>query len=587
MGVELAFSVASAIILMGVVSSLLAKRMGIPEIPVLILLGIALGPATGLVGLGTLNQLAPIFGALAITIILFEGGIHIRISRVASQAGRAVALAAIGFAVSALSVTFVANYFLAWPLSTSMILGSTLGGSSSVVVFALLKRAGTPDKVGALLGMESALAEVLVVVVTSSLLQVVGGSGGADMLAVVQGIFQASTVGVILGLLGGVFWLKMLDKMSDEPYKDIATVGFLLGMYAVTTSLYGNGAISALTVGIILGNGESVRRMFRLPERGPVEGVTRRFHEQMSFILRTFFFVYLGSLFNIANPQAFLIGGAITAIIIGARLVSVLAASAGDSILRMDSWVMTILYPRGLAAAVLAQGFLQAGFPLAGETVDVVVSVILWSVVSSSLVVTLFPSQISLHLRLPTVAVRSKTERPRGKSPSHPEVEDLGSVVKSSIVAARSQMERPGVLVEGAAFGGFRPLLCFAYGQSSVLYEPVPGFDELRKVPEKIQVCQQAHLRGEVNFVVSDLVAYRTTSRLRLVESYCERAPNLGFKVRFLIYEAKKRRIVPLEAPEEESGPLKEGQKQVPRPMARIAEELAHLPTDDGYRHFA
>jgi Na+:H+ antiporter len=546
MGVEIAFGVASAIILLGVISSLLSKRSGVPEIPVLIFLGILLGPASGLVGLSTLNQLAPVLGALAITVILFEGGIHIRISRVASQAGRAVLLAVTGFAISSLSVAAASYWILGWPLATSLVLGSTVGGSSSVVVFSLLKRAGTSDKLSALLGMESALGEVLVVVVTTSLVQVLSGSSGAGVLSVIQGIFQASSVGLLLGGLGGVFWLKLFDKMADEPYKDVATVGFLLGIYALTSGLNGNGAISVLTIGVILGNGGAIKAVFRIGDSTPVEGVTRRFHDQMSFLLRTFFFVYLGSLFNLANPDAFLIGGAVTAVIVGARLVSVLAASAGDSIMRMDSGLMTVLYPRGLAAAVLAQGFVQASFPLSGEVVDVVISVILWSVVSSSLIVAIFPSQISLHLRLPNMpAILS--------SKPHERAEDVDSsakfkgIVRSAIVEARGTMEKPGTLLGGTAFGPFKPLLCFGYGQSSVIYDAVSGVAELSRVPGWIQSCQNAKLSGEVNFIVDDLTAFRTISRLRLVERYCDTSPSLGFKVRFLIYEAQKRRIVPLD----------------------------------------
>lgn len=545
MGVELAFGVAGGIILVGVVSSLLSKRFGIPDIPVLIFLGVVLGPVSGTIQVDTLSSLAPVFAALAVTVILFEGGIHLRISRVVSQAGRAVVLALSGFALSMLVVGLVFSFFLHWPLPVALLLGSTVGGSSSVVVFSLLRRMGAPERVGALLSLESALTDVLVIVVTTSLVHLVVGSVGTNYPLVIGGIFQTFATGAAIGAVGGVVWLKMLDRMNDEPYKDIATIGFLLGAYALAVTFNGSGAISALIIGLVIGNGSEVRKLLRLDPGLPVEGISRRFHEQVSFALRTFFFVYLGLYFNFQSPFLIVVGGLASLILFGARYLAVLGSTVGDSVLRMDSWMMTVQYPRGLAAAVMAQGFLVAAFPFSGQLVDVVLSVIIWTVVSSSLMVALLPSQLAIGLSMPRFpwstrpGVSKKGDRSGG-------VEGFRQAVRRAAINSVREA-RPDMEVVDESFGGFEPLMAFTDGTQSFVFDALNGYEQTTKLPEKVNRCLVARLEGELGFVIDDFTAFRLLPRLLLIEEYCDRSPSLGFKVRLYALDPHLRdRLVPL-----------------------------------------
>jgi Na+:H+ antiporter len=545
MGVELAFAVASGIILLGVVSSLLSKRSGVPDIPVLIALGVVLGPISGIIQVATLSALAPVFAALAVTVILFEGGIHLRISRVVSQAGRAVVLAVGGFILSVVVVGLGVSVLLGWPLPVGLLLGSTVGGSSSVVVFSLLKRVGAPEKVGALLSLESALTDVLVIVVTTSLVQLVVSSTEANYPLVIEGIFQTFAIGAIVGAVGGIVWLQMLDKMNDEPYKDIATIGFLLGAYALASALNGSGAISALIIGLFIGNSKEVRKLAGLGPGPPVEGISHRFHEQVSFALRTFFFVYLGLYFNFQDPLLLAAGGLISLILFGTRYVAVLVSTVGDSVLRMDSWMMTVQYSRGLAAAVMAQGFLVVAFPLSGALVDVILSVILWTVISSSLIVALLPNQLAITLSLPKLPGSLGFRRSRNKPRPGAAAEFKGDVM---VAAAKSVREtRPDMETVDQTFGSFEPLVAFTDGSQSVIFDALAGYEQVNTLPEKVKSCQEAHLAGELDFVVDEFTAYKALSRLLLVEKYCEKSRSLGFKVRLFALDPRSRNmLVPL-----------------------------------------
>jgi Na+:H+ antiporter len=544
MGVELAFGIAGGVILVGVMANLVSKRIGIPDIPLLIGLGILLGPVTGLIQASALNQLAPAFAALAITVIVFEGGIHLRIARIAAQAGRATMLAVVGYLLSTISVGAAVAWLLGWPILAGIMLGSALGGSSSVVVFSLLKRTTPSEKAGALLSLESSLTDVPVLVVTLSLVPLVLGVAGQSVFTVFGGIFQSFIIGGALGIVGGVAWLKVLDKMGDEPYKDIATLGFLLGAYAVSSVLGGSGVMCALIIGMIMGNGPEIRKLTKLGEAPLIEGISRRFHEQISFALTTFFFVYLGLYFSLSDPIYLLVGAAVSAVLFATRYAAVLISTAGNSILRMDTWMMTVMFPRGLSNAIMGQVFLSMAFPLAEPLVQVLLSVILTSVVSSSLIVKFLPDHLTFNLKLPelkSVKFPHTTHQRTRDSP--------GASFRSAVVESAEDLPgmKSAMVPVKVTYGSFEPLAAFTTGKETLVVDALIGLDEVKRLPTKVKSCQDAKFAGELDFVIDDLTAFKALSRLLLVEEYCDRARGLGFRVRLFAFEPQsKTKLVPL-----------------------------------------
>ena len=543
MGVELAFGVAGGIILIGVLANLTSKKFGVPDIPVLIGLGILLGPVTGLIQAGTLDQIAPAFAALAITVIVFEGGIHLRISRVAAQAGRAALLAGVGFGLSMVTVGAAASWLLGWPLLDGLMLGSALGGSSSVVVMTLLRRMRPSEKTGALLSFESSLTDVPTFVVTLSLIPIVLGIADQSVFTLAAGILQGFVIGGAVGTAGGVLWLRVLDRMEDEPYKDIATIGFLLGAYAVSQALGGSGVMCALIVGMIMGNGPEVRRLARFGDPPLVEGISKRFHEQISFALTTFFFVYLGLYFSWADPTYLLAGAAISGALFASRYVSVLISTAGNSILRMDSWMMTVMYPRGLSNAIMGQFFLAMPFALAEPLVQVLVSVILTSVISASLIARLLPDHLTFNIALPSLKKSTPAAPDRSRLPIPMGFRDeVADEVPDGLPGVT-----PAMVPVRVRFGAFEPLAAFSDGKETVAVEALTGMEQVKTLPAKVKLCQEARFTGEVDFVIDDFTAYKALSRLVLVEEYCDRSKSLGFRVRLFALEPRGReRIVPL-----------------------------------------
>ena len=119
MTVPLLFALVGSVILVGFLANLLFRVTKIPSVLLLVGLGVVLGPVTGLIRTDALLAIAPFFGAAALLVILFEGGLELEIVHVVRHAPRTALLAAVVFCLSLAGVAALAHLFLGFfPLIT-------------------------------------------------------------------------------------------------------------------------------------------------------------------------------------------------------------------------------------------------------------------------------------------------------------------------------------------------------------------------------------------------------------------------------------------------------------------------------------
>jgi cell volume regulation protein A len=141
-----------------------------------------LGPVSGWVGREQLASVAPFFGAITLVIVLFDGGSRLRLDELSRAAPRSTLLALHGFlfamiTMAALSVGAAALGLLSddWTWGHGLLLGAILGGSSSVVIKPAMQYARLAPALSNLVNLESALTDVLCVVVTGALITTLSG----------------------------------------------------------------------------------------------------------------------------------------------------------------------------------------------------------------------------------------------------------------------------------------------------------------------------------------------------------------------------------------------------------------------------
>ena len=131
----------------------------------------------------------------------------------------------------------------------------------------------------------------------------------------------------------------------------------------------------------MLGNGGEVGRIVRMREAVGADALMKRFHGQSSFLIRTFFYAYVGMIIAFEDLSYVGYGAVLAFLLLGGRFVSVALSSIKDPVLSAHRNVMTTMLPRGLAAAILAQLPLIYGLPNASIYPNIIVSVIIFTVI--------------------------------------------------------------------------------------------------------------------------------------------------------------------------------------------------------------
>jgi cell volume regulation protein A len=357
----IAFLVAAVIIILGFLGEEFFKRTSIPDSILLLLFGVLLGPIFKLFAHEQLLAITPYFAALALIIILFDGGLNMDIRAAIKNSPRALVLAITGWILNVLVTAFLCKYLLGWRLLNGLLLGSIVGGGSSIIVIALIRKLKVPEKIETVLSLESILTDVLCTVGAFTAINIIL-SGEVSLGTALGSVGAAFGVGILVGLGFGVAWLVILEKLKGKPNAYMLTLAMLFLTFVVATNLGGNGALSALFFGLIIGNSRPIARLLKFRTTVSIDSHVRDFHTQISFLIRSFFFVFTGLLFSLSSFTSLFFGLFLSLIFLGIRFV-VVKMSAVKSELHEYENLMTIMFPRGLAAAVLASLPLTSGVP--------------------------------------------------------------------------------------------------------------------------------------------------------------------------------------------------------------------------------
>ncbi len=357
--VLLALILAGFIIVVGFLGNYLLERTGFPDMILLIVLGIIIGPICGLVNASTVMALAPYLAALALVFILFDGGLAMNIYRVFAESPRAAILAVSGFGLSVLAVTLFMMYMIIpdKPWMYSMLFGTILGGSSSVIVVSLVSKIKIHEKSSTILSLESIITDILCIVFSIAIIEIVL-RGYIEPATIGQSVASRFSTGIVLGIVFGVIWLSILRRIVKvrASYSYMLTLAAVLLAYALSEVLGGSGSLCSLVFGMILGNEREIYRMLRMEAaQYPLidEGI-RRFESEVAFLLRTFFFVYIGLMVTVSAINFILVGVVLSLILLLVRYIAVRIATIRCSEVAEDRPIMSVLLTRGLAAAVLA-----------------------------------------------------------------------------------------------------------------------------------------------------------------------------------------------------------------------------------------
>jgi len=372
---------ASVVIILGVLGEAFFKKTGIPDILLLMVLGIIIGPVLGIIQPEAVLEIVPYFAAVALIIIMFDGGLNLHIGKVLKTAHFAIILVIVGFALSVGIVAGLAHYGLGWEWIDSILLGTIVGGSSSIIVFGLVQKIHISDDAKSMLSFESALTDIFAVIIAFVLFEAaLSGEFSLDLLGITIG--KAVLVGLVLGFGVGIPWMFVISKLKNAQHSYMLTIGMVFLLFFLATSFGESGALTALVFGLMLGKKTYFSRLLKV--KFPEDTIDNSLHNQVTFLVRAFFFVFVGLLASFAQLEYVIFGViAAIAIYIGRIIITKSVLVRGFS--KLDKRVTSVMIPRGLAAAVLATFPLSMGLPNAEAYPQIIFFVIFTSVLITTI----------------------------------------------------------------------------------------------------------------------------------------------------------------------------------------------------------
>ena len=372
---------AGVVIFLGVAGEAFFKKTGIPDVAFLMILGVVIGPMLGIIGPDAVIQVVPYFAALALIIIMFDGGLNLDIKQIVRTAHFSVTLAVLGFILSVAIIAIAAHFALGWLWLESILLGAIVGGSSSAIVFGLVRNVKISEEAKSMLSFESALTDILATIVAFILFEAVL-AGHFDLQTLQETIGRAIVVGLILGFGVGIPWMYVSTKLGNAQHAYMLTLGVLFVLFFLANSFGESGALTALVFGLMLGNKSRLSRILRF--KLPKIEMDDPTHNQLTFLVRAFFFVFVGLMASFGQIEYIIFGVLVTiAVFYGRGFVAKITLTKRFS--KLDRAVTNSMIPRGLAAAVLATYPITMGLPNAEAYPQIIFFIILSSVIITTI----------------------------------------------------------------------------------------------------------------------------------------------------------------------------------------------------------
>jgi cell volume regulation protein A len=265
------------------------------------------------------------------------------------------------YGLTTVSAGLLASASLGISRHDGMLAGAVVGCTSSTIVLPVLQQWKSQQGVKIILLLESTLGDILGVLTVGFLIgsHHAGGSAVGDFLT---GFFSQVAISLGVSFLIGLAWTRLLPLLSEQQFWQVLTFSMVLLLYAGTESLGGSGLLAVLGFGLTISNLSGGRRslvptLFQFSQGGAgAHEQILNFHAELSFLVRTFFFVLIGAVVELSGLRPIwplLLG--LTGVIYLARWVSIqLCRWTWRGIGASDREKILWMLPRGLITIVLA-----------------------------------------------------------------------------------------------------------------------------------------------------------------------------------------------------------------------------------------
>lgn len=338
-------------VLVGIAAQVVGDWVKIPSIVFLLLFGILLGSdGLNLLHPQMLGSGLEVIVALAVALILFEGGLNLELRDLGRVSGSLRNLVTIGTLITLLGGGMAAHWLGEFPWAIAFLYAALVVVTGPTVISPLLKQVQVDRQVAALLEGESVLIDpigaILAVVVLDIIL-----NGDADFDLVVGGLLVRLGLGASIGAIGGwllSLFLKHASFLAEE-LKNLVVLAGVWGLFGLAQSIRSEAGLMATVVAGI------VMRAADLPE----QRLLLRFKGQLTILAVSVLFVLLAADLSIASLFALGSGALLTVAVLMfiVRPLNIAVCTWNSDLNWRQKLFLGWVAPRGIVAASVASLF--------------------------------------------------------------------------------------------------------------------------------------------------------------------------------------------------------------------------------------
>jgi len=374
--------VSALIIFLGYIGEQIFKKTHIPSFLFLVLAGFILGPVLKVLQPASLIPLLGILAEVTLMMVIFHGGMDLKARTLLKDGWRPFVQVAIYVSISIILVTIMAYFLLHFSIVIALIFGSIVGGeTTTVVIIPLSRELDIKEKSIMFLTFEAALNSIILVIL---FLTFVGlyQSGTASVYSTIDSIVSTFSIGIFIGLVLSIIWIYLLNFLKKQKYTYVLTLGLLFLTFGLTQEAGGSGYLAVIIFGIVFGNHKFISELFRKKIRmDQLEKKIFDLQSEITFILKTFFFVFLGLILSLSFSSLLFgleFGAVILGVLLIARTIAVYVSTHKSDMVK-DRIPIFISLAQGLTPATLAILALEDGIPQATTFLILVTYVIIFT----------------------------------------------------------------------------------------------------------------------------------------------------------------------------------------------------------------
>jgi len=337
---------------LGMLSQVIARKFRLPGIVVLLAAGVLFGPdGFNWILPESLGSALHIIVGFAVAVILFEGGMNLRISRIKREESVIRGLITIGALITLVGGTLSTLLFLGWDFRTSILFGTLIIVTGPTVISPLLKRVRIHHGVSTVLEAEGILLDAIGAIVAVVALEIALSPSGLSLIKGVFHIISRLAVGTILGIIGGglLTLLFRIRRLVPEGLENVFILSWVFALFQIANTVSPESGIAAVTIaGMTLGNSNTY-----------IQRELLEFKEQLTVLMIGMLFILLAADVRITDIQMLGMKGVFTVLflMIVIRPLSVFASTVNTDLDTRHKLLLSWIAPRGIVAAAVASLF--------------------------------------------------------------------------------------------------------------------------------------------------------------------------------------------------------------------------------------